>query len=130
KAIRQLTGAMNNIRSDAAIFTLDGEPLTIPNRKEALAHAIVVVSEMYTFVDWKRVAARVMKESEDESRKALFHVMDLQELSALTSRCPNSWTFFERLALRWVEIKIKGTSYMRTKVIPNATRARRDGVFR
>ena len=46
--------------------------------------------------------------------------MDLQELSALTSRCPDSWTFFGRLAQRWVEIKIKGTSYIRTKVIPNA----------
>ena len=125
KAIGQLTGAMNNLRSDAPIFTADGGPLTVPNRKEAPAHAIVVVSEMHTFVDWKRVAARVVQESEDESRKALFHVMDLQELSALTSRCPDSWTFFERLAQRWVKIKIKGTSYMRTKAIPNAARALR-----
>jgi hypothetical protein len=125
KAIGQLGGAMNNIRSDAPIFAADGESLTVPNRKEAPAHAIVVVSEMYAFVDWKRIAARVIEESENESRKALFHVMDLQELSALTSRCPDSWTFFGRLAQRWVEIKIKGTSYMRTKVIPNARALRR-----
>jgi hypothetical protein len=126
KAIGQLSGAMNNIRSDTPIATADGEPLTLPNRKEAPAHAIVLVSEMYTFVDWKRVAARVVKESENESRKALFHVMDLQELSALTSRCPDSWTFFGRLAQRWVQVRIKGTSYMRTKVMENARLLRRD----
>lgn len=43
--------------------------------------------------------------------------MDLQELSALTSRCPDSRTFFERLVQRWLQVKIKGTSYMRTKVL-------------
>lgn len=122
KAIGQLTGAMNKIRSDAAIFTAEGEPLALPNRKEAPAHAIVVVSEMYAFVDWRAVAAQLVAESENESRKALFHVMDLQELSALTSRCPDSWTFFGRLAQRWVQVKIKGTSYMRTKVMSSATR--------
>lgn len=122
KAISQLSGAMANIRSDATIFTVEGQPLTVPNRKEAPAHAIVVVSEMYAFVDWKQIAARLVTESENESRKALFHVMDLQELSALTSRCPDSWTFFERLAQRWVHVKLKGTSYMRTKVILDAER--------
>jgi hypothetical protein len=122
KAISQLSGAIDNVRSDATLFTADGEPLTLPNRKEAPAHAIVVVSEMYAFVDWKEIASRLIAESENESRKALFHVMDLQELSALTSRCPDSWTFFGRLFERWVQVKIKGTSYMRTKVIPDAER--------
>jgi hypothetical protein len=102
KAIAQLTGAMNKIRSDAPICTAEGEPLTLPRRNEAAAHAIVLVSEMYAFVDWRQIAARLVAESENESRKALFHVMDLQELSALTSRCPDSWTFFGRLAQRWV----------------------------
>jgi hypothetical protein len=122
KAISQLTGAMNKIRSDATIFDAEDHPLTIPNRKAAPAHAIVIVSEMYAFVDWKQVAAVVVTESDNESRKALLHVMDLQELSALTSRCPDSQTFFWRLTQRWVQIKIKGTSYMRTKVMPNAGR--------
>jgi len=36
------------------------------------------------------------------------------------SRCPDSRTFFERLFQRWVQIKIKGTSYVRKKVMPNA----------
>jgi hypothetical protein len=130
KAISQLTGAMNKIRSDAPIFTSDGAPIPLPNRKALLAHAIVVVSEMYALVDWKRIAADVVKESDNESRKALFHVMDLQELSALTSRCPDSWTFFGRLFQRWVQIKIKGTSYMRTKVMQNARLLRRSSSMR
>lgn len=122
KAIAQLTGAMNKIRSEAPISTAEGEPLALPHRKEAPAHAIVVVSEMYAFVDWRQVAAQLVAESENESRKALFHVMDLQELSSLTSRWPDSWTFFGRLAQRWVQVKIKGTSYMRTKVMSSLAR--------
>jgi hypothetical protein len=116
KALKQLVGAMNKIRSDAPLFTADGRPLAIPNRKESLANAIVLLSEMYAFVDWTKIAADVIAASESESRKALFHVMDLRELSALTARCPDSWTFFSRISQRWIQIKIKGTSYMRTIV--------------
>jgi hypothetical protein len=116
-ALSQLNGAMKKIRSDARIFTEDGQKLTIPDRKKAPAHAIVVLSEMYAFVDWKEVAATAIAASESEQRKALVHVMDLQELSALTSRCPDAWTFFTRLVQRWVQVKERGTSYMRTKVL-------------
>ena len=122
KAIAQLTGAMNKIRSEAPIFTVEGEPFAVPRRNEAPAHAIVLVSEMYALVDWRQIAAQLVAESENELRKALFHVMDLQELSALTSRCPDSWTFFGRLAQRWVQVKIKGTSYVRTKVVSRKAR--------
>lgn len=116
KALKQSIGAMDKIRSDAPLFTADGLPLEIPNRKESLANAIVLLSEMYAFVDWARIAADVIAASESESRKALFHVMDLRELSALTERCPSSWTFFSRISQRWLQVKIKGTSYMRTIV--------------
>lgn len=116
-AMSQLNGAMRKIRSEAPIFTKDGAELTLPKRGEAPAHAIVIVSEMYAFVDWRSVAAAAIEASENEQRRALVHVMDLQELSALTSRCPDGRTFFERLVQRWVQVKIKGTSYMRTKVL-------------
>ncbi len=114
-ALSQLKGAMKKIRSDARILTADGQELTMPNRKEAPAHAIVALSEMYAFVDWKQIAAVAIADSENEQRKALIHVMDLQELSALSSRCPDAWTFFTRLVQRWVRVKETGTSYMRTK---------------
>lgn len=120
-ALSQLNGAMKKIRSEPRIFTAEGEELTIRDRRDAPAHAIVVLSEMYAFVDWREVAAAAIAASESEQRKALVHVMDLQELSALTSRCPDSWTFFMRLLQRWTQVKEKGTSYMRTKVLEPAS---------
>jgi hypothetical protein len=49
KGLGQLGGALKNIRSGAALFRNDGNPLTFANR-EAPAHAIVLLSEMYSFV--------------------------------------------------------------------------------
>jgi hypothetical protein len=119
KAIGQLIGAMKNVRSDAPIFSAEGDPLTIPDRRRLPAHAIVVVSEMYAFVDWQQVATTVIAASEREACKALFHVMDLRELGAITARCPDSWTFFRRLIQRWFVVKRKGTCYMRARHNPN-----------
>lgn len=116
KALKQSIGAMDKIRSDTPLFTADGLPLEIPNRKESPANAIVLLSEMCAFLDWTKIAANVIAVSKSESRKALFHVMDLRELSDLTERCPNSGTFFTRISERWLQIKIKGTSYIRTIV--------------
>jgi hypothetical protein len=116
KGLGQLGGALGNIRSGAKLFRANGEPLEIPNHEKSLAHAIVLLSEMYAFVDWKSVAEDVIQASDNESYKAMFHVMDMRELAALTARCPDGSTFFDRLCQRWINVKIEGTGYIRSVV--------------
>jgi hypothetical protein len=45
---------------------------------------------MYTFVDWKAVAAEVGTASENEFRRALFHVLDIQQFANLASNCKDA----------------------------------------
>jgi hypothetical protein len=116
KAMKQLAGALTNIRNGSAIFTHEERALiTIPNRESSPAHAIVVLSEMYTFIDWKAVAADVAKASDSEHHRALFHVMDIQELAKLASNCPDAQTFSNRLLQRWCFVKERGHAYIRTQ---------------
>ena len=117
KGLKQLAGALTNIRSDSAIFTHEERlPITIPNRESSPAHAIVVLSEMYAFIDWKAVAADVAKASDSEHHRALFHVIDIQELAKLASNCPDAQTFSNRLLQRWCFVKERGHAYIRTQL--------------
>lgn len=65
--------------------------------REAPAHAIVLLSEMYSFVDWRAVADAVASASDDVVHRALFHVFDLQELVSLARDCVDSAALNHRL---------------------------------
>src|SRR5262249_38221885 len=116
--LKQLVGAMKRIRSDAAMFDAEDRPLVLPDRKKTLAHAIVIISEMSFFGDWKKMALTLAETSHVEAHKAMFHVMDLMELSAMTVNCESSEMFFNRLMQRWVFIQDRGTAYVRGKAPP------------
>ena len=115
KALRQLRGALVALRSDGSIRD-DGEPIVIPHRRIAPAHAIVLLSHMYSFVDWRAIAAEILAVSEDERYKALFHVMDLQEFVYLAERSIDSEQFSGFLMQRWLSVKERGTVYGRAKM--------------
>jgi hypothetical protein len=117
KGLGQLGGALKNIRSGAALFRADGNPLTLVN-PEAPAHAIVLLSEMYSFVDWRAVANAVASASDNEVHRALFHVFDLQELVSLARGCVDSAAFNQRLIQRWLLVKDRGTAYGRIRHRP------------
>jgi hypothetical protein len=117
KGLGQLGGALKNIRSGAALFRADGNPLTFVNR-EAPAHAIVLLSEMYTFIDWRAVADAVASASDDVVHRALFHVFDLQELVSLATDCVDSAALNYRLIQRWFLVKERGTAYGRVRHRP------------
>lgn len=118
-ALNQLRGALKKIRAGSQISDAGGAPIVIPNQQTALAHAIVVLSEMYAFVDWEDVAALVAGLSEDDARRALYQVMDIQELSHLAANCKDADVFNNRLLQRWAFVKEKGTSYVRALVPPS-----------
>jgi hypothetical protein len=116
KALGQLGGALSKIRSTSPVFDAEGKPIAIPNRETSLAHAIVVISEMYAFVDWKAVASEVVAASESEFHRALFHVVDIRELANLAGNCRNAETFSNRMTQRWFVVKERGTAYIRAKL--------------
>lgn len=70
---------------------------------------------MYTFVDWKAVAVEVATASDHEFRRALFHVLDIQEFANLANNCKDAETFNNRLSQRWCFIKERGNAYIRTQ---------------
>ena len=75
----------------------------------------MVLSEMHAFVDWKAVAAEVTTASENEFRRALFHVLDIQEFANLANNCTDAETFSNRLLQRWCFIKERENAYIRAQ---------------
>ena len=116
KALRQLNGALRSIRSDSLVYDTDRQPITLPGRETLPAHAIVVLSEMYAFLDWRLIARKVIASSENDRSKAFFHVVDLSELSYLTKISKDGAAFNNYLIQRWLSVKLKGTAYVRAKV--------------
>jgi hypothetical protein len=88
KGLGQLGGALGNIRSGAKLFRADGEPLEIPNHEKSLAHAIVLLFSRHGY-------ARI-----GSSHRTV----------------PGRKAFFNRLCQRWINVKIKGTGYIRSVV--------------
>ena len=115
KALDQLRGALVNVRSDVEIKDAGGSPIAIVNRETSPAQAIVLLSEMYAFLDWRAIAEQVMEASESDRYRALFHVMDLSELGHLVRMSANAEMFNQFLFQRWAQVKIKGTAYGRVR---------------
>jgi hypothetical protein len=117
KAMQQLHGALTNLRSTIDIIDASGKPIAIANRDASPAHAIVLLSEMYAFLDWRSIARELADASEDPRHRALFHVLDLTELSSIVRASQNAATFHRVLMQRWLHVKMKGTAYGRVATL-------------
>jgi hypothetical protein len=116
KCLKQLAGAVTNIRDGSPAFPhRETTPIVIPNRGTSLVHAIVVLSEMYAFVNWQTIATSVAKASANKAHRALFHILDIQELANMAANCKDAATFSNRLVQRWLVVQEKGTAYIRAK---------------
>lgn len=114
KGLRQLAGALRAIRSGCSIFESAGSKLAIPNGQKTLAHAIVLVSEMYSFVDWRGVASAV-NEASEKGYRALFHVFDIQELGHIVSTSKDAQGFNNYLIQRFAWVRYTGTAFGRSR---------------
>ena len=115
KGIKQLKGAILKIRSGNEICDREGRILNIPARDTSIIHAIVAISELYLFVDWQKVASELIEVSEQDRYRALFHVIDLQELQHIIAYSKEPKSFCSILLQRWVEVKTKKTNYIKCK---------------
>lgn len=116
KGLKQLQGALTSVRSGSQIYDAEGQPIVLPGRENLPAHAVVLLSEMYPFLDWQRFASEVIASSENERYRALFHIMDVSELSYLIKVSEDAAAFNLYLMQRWLGVKLKGTAYLRVKI--------------
>lgn len=115
QALGQLRGALKRVRVGKEIFDERGEVIVFPNHETSLAHAIVVLSEMYAFLDWQEIARWIVEYGEDDARRALYHVIDVQELGCIVAITQNPDAFSQLMIQRWATVRERGTAYVRTK---------------
>lgn len=113
KALRQLVGATKSIRKGLRIITGDNQEIEI--NREILPHAIVLLSEMHPAIDWDTITIELFKKTINS--KAIFHILDLRELSMLVGRSKtvNYLDYF--LMERAKEVVNAQSAFIRTKVI-------------
>ncbi|MBI5052327.1 MAG: hypothetical protein HZB52_03565, partial [Chloroflexi bacterium] len=82
KGLRQLKGAVRTlIMSGGAIYHND-TLIIIPNIDSSCIHGIVLISEMYPFLDWKNIAKDIIKYSNPQ-KGIFFHVIDLLDFGRI-----------------------------------------------
>lgn len=113
-AVDQLTGAMRRIRKGVQLSSSHNDaPIAIELKPYSLWHAVVVVSEMTSGPDWKKIAAKLREVSEQEA--AMIQVMDLQELVTLASVSPTPVGFMTRLTNRYQQMVVAENAFIRSR---------------
>src|SRR5436189_4151928 len=84
-----------------------------PHGDRLPVHGIVLLSEMYAFIDWREIGRQVVALSNNEDDMALFHVVDLLELSDVARQSDSAAMFNNFLVQRWLGVRMKGTAYGR-----------------
>jgi len=112
-ALKQLKGAVKKIRSNSPIFDNKGDTIEIPNRHTAPIHAIALVSDLHPSVDWREIGKNLAQISESDTYRALFQVLDLQELQFIVANSTSTKDFHNFLLQRWAMMKLHGTAYLR-----------------
>lgn len=77
KALKQLAGAVKQIRKNRVVDSADRE-ITFSSDQKLVPHALVVVSEILPFGEWSRQAEEALRLSEENH--ALFQIIGISEL--------------------------------------------------
>lgn len=113
QAQKQLTGAIGKIRSGNSILDDKGSVIKIPHRDIAPIHAIALISDLHPSVDWRKIGKYLTEISESKKYRALFQVLDLQELQHMVANSTSAKDFHNFLLQRWAMMKLHGTAYLR-----------------
>jgi len=114
-SLKQLEGAIKQIRSGNQIYDCNHNKIKIPEYSHALIHGISIVSELYPSVDWKKIEKDVNLLSDNKKYRTLFHIVDLQELQQLVKNSSSAKEFHNYLVGRWLKVKMSGTAYVRSR---------------
>ncbi|GAA4293716.1 hypothetical protein GCM10023142_30100 [Anaerocolumna aminovalerica] len=118
KALNQLEGAVKKYRSNELIFNEQLEIVNIPHKREnGMIDCIVLISEMYPFLDWESIGKELIARS--KSVGAFFHVLDLSELHQLIGMSKTTTVWNANLFKRWEKVKEAKNAFVKSKVISN-----------
>lgn len=117
-SLLQLEGAIKQIRSGNQIYDCNHNMIEITEYSHSLIHGVAIVSELYSFVDWRKIAEKVSTLSDNKEYRTLFHVIDLQELQQLVKNSNSVEEFHKFLIGRWMKVKISKTAYVRSRTRP------------
>lgn len=115
KAVKQLQGSTRRMRLGREILDSEGTPMRFSQYETLPAHAIVLLSDMYAFLDWRMIARKIADASESDTHKAFFHVMDLMELSFIAQQARGADAFESIMLQRWAAVQERGTAYLRAR---------------
>lgn len=116
KALNQLEGAVKTYRSNEVILNEKLEAIDIPDRRDnVMIDCIVLISEMYPFLDWKNIGRELMIRSQNVG--VFFHIMDLSELQQLIVRSKTTEILNANLFLRWEKVKEMENGFVRGKAM-------------
>lgn len=118
KALRQLSGAVRQIRSDNPIFDKGGNEITISNRSNSILHAIVLLSEINPFIDRGKIAYDILNYSQIQE-SIFFHVLDLEEIHQLAINTKTPGIFASNLMVRWMATMQRKDILVRAKRRPD-----------
>jgi len=118
KALNQLEGAVKTYRRNEMILNEKLEIVNIPHdRKHGVIDCIVLISEMYPFLEWNEIAKELMVRSKNVG--AFFHIFDLSELQRLVAISKSTLAWNANLFMRWEKIKEMQNAFIRSEVMVN-----------
>jgi hypothetical protein len=105
---------MRRVEKGLPLRSKAGVPISVPSSARPFRHAIVMVSELLSTLDWGVVTARLLSLSTDTT---MFHVLDLQELRLLVGVSKdNPVLFLAHLLYRHERVRERNHALMRMKL--------------
>jgi hypothetical protein len=117
KGLSQLKGAIRNLLSGVEIASSQNNPIFIPNIKVSYIHGIVLLSEMYPFVNWAEVAKGI-KNYSNPDKNYILHVIDLAQFQRICSVAKSPVLFSNHLLDRFLLTLADENAFIRTVTSP------------
>lgn len=113
KGLGQLVGAIKSIRDGRSLLTSENEEIII--NRELVPHGIVLVSEMFPFMNGKALLAQLAEASLKSN--AMLHIIDLTELAKLVTASKTANILDHYLMQRFEQVIEKENVFVRTNFI-------------
>ena len=114
KGLRQLRGAIRNLQSRYRVINQNGQEIKF-DFEDAWYQGIVLVSEMYAFVDWKEIAHKI-KSFSNPDRRIFLHVIDIAQLEQICIFSPHPLVLSDHLLDRFLATLQHKNAFVKTVI--------------
>jgi hypothetical protein len=91
--------------------------ITIPNINTANIHGVVLISEMYPFLDWQNIAETI-KDNSDPQENIMLHIIELPDFERLSLVAQSSILFSKFMTDRFLVMLSHKTAFISGKISP------------